>query len=70
VTRDARGGRGHLGLGRWLGGHTGGVRGAGGFCKRGVWGMCIMAGAFANDIRFHTDRPSRTVELVVKTASL
>jgi hypothetical protein len=37
VTRDARGGRGclGLGLGRRFGGCTGDVRGAGGFCKRG-----------------------------------
>jgi hypothetical protein len=46
------------------------VRGAGGFCKRCAWGTCVIAGAFVNDIEFHADRASRTVELVVKTASL
>src|SRR6267154_6681712 len=70
ATRDARGGRGHSGLGRWLRGHTGGVRGTGGFCKKGAWGTCIMAGAFVNDIGFHADRASRTAELVVKTTPL
>lgn len=54
-----------LSLGRQLGGRTGGVRSVGGFCKRGARGMCIVVGVFANDIRFHDDRVSRTVELVV-----